>query len=165
MAGNAPPARTPESPPVHIPSLGYRILVAGLRIIPAFLVLIAIPAAALTFVNSHGVSLPISVYSVTVFGIALLAIGAAQYVLKPTVAYGPLTVAYSSVVIVYLYYASTLSPYHLSVPGGTASIAAGFALFLYLLMVVPAFGVIAGVLTTVEDVRDPRERLPFDFPG
>jgi hypothetical protein len=31
-------------------------------------------------------------------------------------------------------------------------------------MVVPALALAAGVVTTIEDARVPRERLPYDYP-
>ena len=162
--------RPSASPPIlragyQVPSLGYRILVAALRLIPSFLLLIALPAAALTFIASRGFAVPISVFAVTVWGALLLAIGVAQYISKPTPAYGPVSILYSSVALAYLAYAVVLSPYRFVLPGGTASVAAGYSLLLEILMIVPALGILAGVLTTVEDARDPEERLPFDYPG
>jgi hypothetical protein len=145
--------------------LGYRIVIAGLRIIPTFLLLIALPVAAITFLNSRGIAVPITAYAVTVWGIALIALGAARYVLKPTAAFGPLTIAISGVSLLYLYYAIQLSPYRFVVPGGTVSVAAGYSTFLELVMIVPALGVVVGILTTIEDSRSRTERLPFDFPA
>jgi hypothetical protein len=165
MAAPPPRPAAPEAAPARIPSLSYRILVAALRLIPGFLLLVALPAAVLTFVNSRGYAIPISVFAVTAWGVALLVIGAAQYVLKPTRAYGPLSIAYSSVGLLYLYYALSLSPYRVSLSGGTASFAAGYGTFLEVLMIVPALGIVSGLLTTIEDARSPTERLPFDFPA
>jgi len=149
----------------QIPSLGYRILMAALRLIPSFLLLVLLPVAALAYVNARGYALPISEDAVAVWGILLVAIAAVQYILKPTPAYGPLTVLYSAVGLAYLAYAITLSPYRFVLPGGTASVAAGYSEFLELLLIVPALGILAGLLTTVEDLRTPKERLRFDFPG
>jgi len=149
----------------QIPSLGYRILVAALLLIPSFFLLVALPVAALTFVNSRGIALPISIVAVIVWGFLLLGVGTARSILKPTRAYGPLSVAASLVSLLYLLYLITLSPYRFVVPGGSASIAAGYSMFLELVMIVPAIGLVAGLLTTVEDARAPKERLPFDYPA
>ncbi len=156
---------TPESGAYRVPSLGYRILVAALRLIPSFFLLVALPVAALTFVDSRGIAVPISTNAVIVWGFLLLGLGTARSILKPTRAYGPLSVATSLVSILYLLYLIALSPYRLVVPGGSASIAAGYSMFLELALIVPAVGLIAGLLTTVEDVRAPTERLPFDYPA
>ena len=164
-APRATPVIASERTGYQIPSLGYRILMAGLRMIPSFLLLVLLPVAALLYVNARGYALPISVDAVALWGILLVAIGAAQYVLKPTAAYGPLSILYSAVGLAYLAYAITLSPYRFVLPGGTATIAAGYATFLELLLIVPALGVLSGLLTTIEDLRWPRERLPFDYPA
>lgn len=166
MSAPNPSRATPrEGPGYRIPSLGYRIVIAALRMIPTFIVLVALPVAALTFLNSRGIALPISTYAVTVWGIVLIALGAARYVLKPTPAFGPLTIVISTVSLLYLYYALLLSPYRFVVPGGTDSLAVGYSTFLELVMIVPAIGLVVGVLTTMEDARSRTERLPFDFPA
>jgi len=166
---SAPP--TPKSPPTsealgsRVPSLSYRIVVASLRLIVSFVLLIALPVAALTFVQSRGIPIPVSVGVVTVWGALLLALGTARYILRPTSAYGPLCIAVAAVALAYLYFLISLSPYQFVVPGGSASVAAGYVLFLEVLMIVPALDLLAGILTTVEDVAHPKERLPFDYPA
>jgi len=163
---SAPASAAPRiAPGYRIPSLGYRILVAALRLIPAFFLLIALPIAVLEFASSKGIALPISTAAVAVGGLALLALGAARYIAKPTRAYGPLSVAASLAGLVYLLYAISRSPYHLVIPGGSASVIAGYSLFLELMLIAPIFGIAAGILTTIEDARSPTERLPFDFPA
>ena len=148
----------------QVPSLGYRILVAALRLIPSFFLLVALPVAALSFVNSRGIALPISTTAVVVWGLILLGLGTARYIAKPTRAYGPLSVVTSFVSLLYLVYALGLSPYRLVVPGGSASVTAGYSMFLELAMIIPAIGIVVGFLVTLEDARAPGERLPFDFP-
>ena len=160
-----PPPAIPAGPGYRIPSLGYRILVAALRLIPAFFLLVILPVAALTFVNSKGIALPISTRAVAEWGLLLVALGAARYILRPTRAFGPVSIAASLVGLLYLLYAVSLSPYHLTIPGGSASVVAGYALFLELMMIVPAIGIVVGVLVTVEDARSPTERLVFDYPA
>jgi len=149
----------------QVPSLGYRILVAALRLIPSFFLLVALPVAALSFVNSRGIALPISTTAVLVWGLVLLALGTVRYIAKPTRAYGPLMIATSFVSLLYLVYALGLSPYRVVVPGGSASITAGYSMFLEVAMIIPTIGILVGLLTTVEDARTPEERLPFDFPA
>jgi len=159
----APP--TQEVPGYRIPSLAYRILVAAARLILSFIVFVGIPVAVLAYVHSRGIAIPISIAAVTTWGAVLLGLSAARYVLKPTVAYGPLSILVSGVFFAYLYYLILLSPYRFVFPGGSVSVAAGYSMFLELLMIVPIVEMAAGVLTTVEDVWHPRERLPFDYPA
>lgn len=158
-------APSSETAGYRIPSLGYRIVIAGLRIIPTFFLLIALPVAALSFANSRGIALPISTYAVTVWGIALISLGAARYILKPTRAYGPVSIAASAVVLVYLLYLLSLSPYRLTIPGGSASLAAGYTSFLEIALIMPAIGIVVGILVTIEDAGSRTERLLFDFPA
>ncbi len=163
------PSPKPAPPRVvtgyHIPSLGYRILVAALRLIPSFLLLIALPIAVLDFASSKGLAIPISTSAVAIGGLALLALGTARYIAKPTRAFGPLSIANSLAGAVYLLYAISRSPYRLVIPGGSATVVAGYATFLELMLLAPLFGIVAGILTTIEDARSPTERLPFDFPA
>ena len=161
----APTTPTPEALGYRIPSLAYRILVAALRLILSFVVFVAIPVAVLAYVHSRGVAIPISIAAVTTWGVLLLVLTAARYILKPTVAYGPLSIAVSGVFFAYLYYLVLLSPYRFVIPGGSASVAAGYSEFLEILMIVPAVEILAGILTTVEDAVHPGERLPFDYPA
>jgi hypothetical protein len=149
----------------RIPSLGYRIVVAALRLIPIFFLLVALPVAALSFLSSRGIALPLSTFAVTVWGLLLIALGTARYILKPTPAYGPLSIAASLVTAFYVLYAISLSPYRFVLPGGSASVQAGYSLFLELVLIVPVIGIVVGVLVTIEDARSPKERLPFDYPA
>ena len=160
-----PAPATPESLGYRIPSLAYRILAAAARLIVSFVLFVGLPVALLAYVHSRGINIPISIAAVTTWGIVLLGLSAARYILKPTIAYGPLSVLVSAVFFAYLYYLVSLSPYRFVIPGGSASVAAGYSMFLEILMIVPVVEMIAGVLTTVEDFAHPKERLPFDYPA
>lgn len=168
MSAPANVAVTPPAAPAlpsRIPSLGYRILIAGFRVVLSFVFFVAVPVAVLAYVHSRGVAIPVSIAAVTTWGLLLLVLSAARYVLKPTAAFGPLSIAVSGVFLAYLYYLLMLSPYRFVLPGGSASIAAGYSMFLEILMIVPALEIVAGVLTTFEDAVHPGERLPFDYPA
>lgn len=169
MSAAAVPARAApppqEAPAYRIPSLTYRILVAAFRLILSFVLFVGLPVALLAYVHSRGLAIPISIAAVTTWGVVLLSLSAARYVLKPTVAYGPLSILVSAVFFAYLYYLVTLSPYRFVFPGGGASVAAGYSMFLEILMIVPVVEIIAGILTTIEDFASPGERLPFDYPA
>jgi hypothetical protein len=158
----------PSSPPApgsyRIPSLGWRILGGALRLIPLVVLLIGLPVAALTFVQSHGISLPIPIATVEAAGIAITILVVARYILRPTVLYGPLSIAASAVTLVYLYVVLVDATYHLTIPNVDVDIGIGYGNLILLLMVVPALALTAGVLTTIEDIAAPGERLPFDFP-
>jgi len=160
-----PPAAPPPDPaPYSIPSLGYRILAGGARLVPLLVGLVGLPVAALTLLQSHGISLPVSIVTVTVAGVAISVLSTVRYIVRPTRAYGPVSVATSGVTLAYVLVLLTQSTYRISVPGSTVSIALGYARLLDLILLVPALALVAGLVTTVEDIVAPRERLPFDYP-
>lgn len=154
-------------PPVgnyRIPPLGNRILVGGLRLIPTVLLLVGIPAGILTYLGSHGLNLPLSVLTVTIAGLVIAALSTARYVLKPTRLYGPLSIATSAVALVYLLAILAVAQVTLHLSHPAISIGVDYSKIIELVLLVPALGLAAGVVTTIEDVRSPRERLPFDYP-
>lgn len=159
---------TPEpSPPTvgyQVPSLGWRILGGALRLVPLVVLLVGLPVAALTFLQSHGISLPIPIRTVEYAGIAITALIVARYIAKPTVAYGPLCIATAAFALGYLYVLFLDATYRLAIPGASVAISITYSDLILLLMLGPALALVAGVLTTVEDAGASKERLPFDFP-
>lgn len=158
----------PTPPPTvvgyRIPPLGWRILGGALRLVPLVVFLVGLPVAALTFLQSHGIALPLPILTVEIAGIVITALIVARYILKPTAAYGPLSVATSAVTLVYLWVIFVDATYRLAVPGVPVTVSIGYGLLILVLMVGPVLALTAGALTTVEDARAPKERLPFDFP-
>jgi hypothetical protein len=158
------PLTGPAPPRYRIPSLGWRITVAALRIIPLMILFIGLPAAALSFLGSHSIPLPLSILVVTVAGALITAFSTARYVAKPTRWYGPISVASSAIVIGYVLYILANSSYAFGLPNGSATLHVQYTLLIEALLVVPALALAAGVVTTIEDARAPQERLPYDFP-
>lgn len=156
--------RVPAPVGYQIPSLGYRILAGGLLLVPLLVLLVVIPDAALAYLASHGIAWPISRVTVTVGGIAISVLTTARYVFKPTRAYGPLSVATSGASLAYLFVVWLGATYHIAVPNSSVVLTIGYAELVELLLLVPAIALVAGLVTTIEDLRFPRERLPFDFP-
>ncbi len=158
------PAPTPGKLGYRIPPLGWRIMVAALRLIPLMLLFVGLPAAALTFLASHSIALPLSIVVVTVAGAVITALSTARYIAKPTRLYGPLSIASSAFVLGYVLYILGQSTYAFALPGSDITIHFAYATLIELLLIVPALSLAAGIVTTVEDARAPRERLPFDYP-
>ncbi|MGD0250652.1 MAG: hypothetical protein ABSB97_07205 [Thermoplasmata archaeon] len=147
-----------------VPSLGYRILAGGARLVPLLVVLVGLPVAALTFLQSHGISLPVSILTVEVAGIVISVLSTLRYILRPTRLYGPLSVATSAVTIGYLLVLLAQATYRITIPNSSAVVAIGYTRLLELALIVPLLALAAGLVTTVEDLRAPRERLPYDYP-
>jgi hypothetical protein len=160
----APPDTGPVPGQYRLPSWGHRILGGALRLVPLALLLVGLPVAILTFLQSNGISIPYPILVVELAGIALTALIVARYIFRPTSAYGPLMIAVSAVSLVYLYYIFLNSTYTLRIPNAQVAIGVTYTDLILLLMIVPALTLVAGIVTTAEDVSRPRERLPFDFP-
>jgi hypothetical protein len=148
-----------------VPSLGWRILAGALILVPMVVLFIGLPVGLFSFLGSHGIAPPIPLATIEAFGIALSVLVTLRYILKPTVAYGPLAVATAGVTLGYLYLLLVAATYVISVPNANVAIAVGYSDLILLLMIGPALALTAGVLTLVEDVARPKERLPFDFPA
>lgn len=153
-----------EAPPgARIPSLGRRVAIGILRLVPVMIVLVGVPLGALTFLESHGVSVPISTLQITLGGTALALLGFARYVLRPTRAFGPVSMLGSLVAIVYLL--SLVPNASVSIPAGQGStVTFTYATLFLVLAVIPAIRILSAFVTTVEDWLHPGERLPFDYP-
>lgn len=172
--GAAAPAPAPAPTPLgsvppgvgyNVPSLGWRILGGGLRLIPLLIALVGLPVAALTFLSAHGIAPPIPIATVEYAGIAIAVLVTLRYILKPTAAYGPLSVATSAVGLLYLYVIWLGATYRVSIGNSGAGIQLGYADLILLLMIGPALALIAGIVTTYADVAHPGQRLPFDYPA
>lgn len=156
------PPRTVEA--YRLPSLGYRIVVAAIRLVPLVLVLVAFPVAVLTYLASRSIVLPVSIPTVTVFGLAICAASTARYLARPTRAYGPTSMLTASLEIAYLLTLLLQSTYRFDVPQSSVTISVTYSRLLEILLAVPALWLGASIVTTVEDFRSPTERFPFDFP-
>jgi hypothetical protein len=161
---SAPGTPAPRPEAYQVPSLGYRILAGGGRLVPLLVVLVGIPVAGLEYLAAHQVSLPISIVTVAGYGVAISVLSTARYVAKPTRAYGPLSMATSVVAFSYLFTLWLQATYRISVPNSAMTISIGYVELVDLLLLVPALALVAGLISSVEDLRSPTERLPFDFP-
>ncbi|MCI4373000.1 MAG: hypothetical protein L3K02_05100 [Thermoplasmata archaeon] len=159
-----PPGPAAANLGYRVPTLGWRITVAALRIIPLMILFIGLPVAALGFLQSHSIPLPLSIVVVTIAGAIITALSTARYIAKPTRIYGPLSVAASAFVLIYVLFLLGQSTYSFQIPGSDISLHLGYTTLIELLLLVPALALVAGIVTTVEDARAARERLPYDFP-
>jgi hypothetical protein len=159
-----PPAYAPgiAAPVAHVPSLARRLTFGALRLVPLLIVYVVLPNVSLQALQSQGLVSGLPLAQVTVFGAGLAVLSTAAYVVRPTRAYGPLSVVSSLGKVLYLVYFATFAWVALSL--STVGIQLDFGNLLLLLAVLPVFGIVSGVLITIEDARHPGERLPFDYP-
>ncbi|HTW54931.1 MAG TPA: hypothetical protein VMG36_00555 [Thermoplasmata archaeon] len=146
-----------------VPSLPWRVAGACALLLVGLLVLVYVPEAVLRMLAAHSIPSPLPVATLAAAGVAVAVLWALRYVSKPTRAYGPLTMLLAAVEIGYLLLLYADATFRLPVPNVTISI--GYARLVELLLIVPALTLAAGLVTTIEDVRSPGERLPFDYPA
>ncbi|MCI4325689.1 MAG: hypothetical protein L3K00_07425 [Thermoplasmata archaeon] len=156
-------ASPPPAAQAKIPSLPRRILVASLRMVGLLIVFVAIPLGLLQFLSSHGVTPPYSLLTVSAVGIVLAILGASATVARPTQAYGPLALASSVILFLWLLALAKHGVVQIGIgSGGYLQLSYGNAILLVAL--VPLLLAVAAIGTTAEDLRRPGERLPFDYP-
>jgi hypothetical protein len=159
-----PNATAPGHARVQLPSLPGRCVVGGLITIVLFLLLVLIPIAILNLLTPHGVTVSVPISTIQIAGILLAFLVGVRYILRPTRALGPASMAISLTALLYLW--SIRSNASIGVaPGGAFGITIGFAALLTLLLLVPGLGLIAGAFTAYEDFRHPGERLALDYPA
>jgi hypothetical protein len=123
---------------------------------------VLVPAAFLAQLRSLGVHAPVDPLAVAIWGMVLVALGTAEYLVRPTRAYGPATIAYALAILGYLLWLGARSP--LSVTYHGATLALGYGGLLSIAMLVPLLELVSGILDTAEDARRPGERVRLDFP-
>ena len=146
-----------------IPSLPWRVAGACALLLGALLFLVYLPEAVLRMLAEHSIPPPLPIATLAAAGVAIAVLLALRHVAKPTRAFGPLTMLTALVEIGYLLLLYADATFRLQVPNATISI--GYARLIELLLIVPALTLSAGLVTTIEDLRAPGERLPFDFPA
>jgi len=165
----SPPAAPVAGPPGTVvgtprrPSLVRRAIVAVLLLVPSILFFAIVPAGLLGITAGFGLESGVGAASIALGGILLAALWAAQYVVRPTVAFGPVSVVASTVALAYLWW--LVPQAHIAVAfmsNGSASLSYGTVI--ELLMLVPAFGLASGAVSLVEDVVRPGERVAQEFP-
>ncbi|MFI5414293.1 MAG: hypothetical protein ACHQ16_01270 [Candidatus Lutacidiplasmatales archaeon] len=158
---------TPPNPPAirraNVPSLPRRVFFGSLRLIGLLIVFVAIPLGLLQFLSANGITPPYSLLTVSAVGVMLAVIGATASVARPTRAYGPLALAGSVILFLWLLALARNGTLRIAFgSGGLFELDYGNAILLIAL--VPLLGALAAICTTAEDARSPGERLPFDYP-
>ena len=161
-AGSIRPGPRPVN--YRVPSFGHRLTIGLLQFFLLVIALVVIPVAMLGYLQSLAITLPVSVTVEVAYGLALSVLLAARYVVRPTRAYGPVSMAVAAVTIVFFVTLIIQATYRFNVPQTTVAISIVYVRFFELLLLVPVFSLLAGLVTTIEDIRSPTERLPFDYP-
>lgn len=156
---------TPPDPSTYsIPSAASRASVAALWLVPTVLIYVVVPYLGLTELARYGIATSYTLGFIVLAGIALAVLGAIRSFARPTRAYGPLSMLVSAFAIFYLLYLSHASTFSINL-GSTGGLTLGYGALLTLFAVVPLVRIGSGLLTTLEDLTRPKERLPFDYPA
>jgi hypothetical protein len=160
-AAPAPTAGTPK-PVLRIPPLGRRIAYGSIRAALTIVAIVIVPWWLFNLVNGYGFTTPISIAGLVLLGIVVAVVGGLRCIARPTKAFGPLTSVASLVSLAYLLYLIPIASVGFS-PDDKISIALDFGKFLQYALLVPLFGIAAGIVTTVEDLVRPGERVFYEY--
>ena len=153
----------PPMPPARVPSLGRRLVFGVLRLIPTILLWVVLPYAALTRLGSLGLQSSLNLSTIVIVGTVLAVLGSIRYIVKPTVAFGPVGAVGSAITAAYLFTLGQSAQFSFAGPSHV-TLGLEYGTILELLAIVPLFGIAAALVTTAEDLVHPGERLPFDYP-
>ena len=127
-------------------------------------VLAVIPFEVVQRLGGFGVTTGATAAELFAAGIVLAALAGARSFAKPTRAYGPVSLVTAAAGIGYLLWLAGRATVAIA-PTADVGIALGYGTILELLAIAPALGLVAALVTTIEDARHPGERLPFDYPA
>jgi len=97
------------------------------------------------------------------YALAIVALLAGlSIVTKPTQAWGPVRVMSAGFDLIYIVYLLQSPIYTTAIHGFAITLTYGRILELFLIP--PAIGLLAGIVTTIGDIRHPWERVSFQFP-
>lgn len=162
----APPAPPPAPRLPALPSIARRVLVGVGITVALLLLLVIVPLqviARLNALSGAGFSLSLPNSDIVLYGVAVALLYGLRAAFRPSRAFGPLTIAASGVSVLYLLYLARHATF--SVTGGDVGIQLGAGPFFMLLAIVPLFGVLSGIVTSVEDFARPGERLSYEYPA
>ncbi|MCI4347990.1 MAG: hypothetical protein L3J97_05160 [Thermoplasmata archaeon] len=170
-----PPGQTPSIPydpdasgapvtePYQPPGVsGARITGAVLLTIVYFILIGYVPYYIEEYAVKYGLSAPISPTFLLFAGAIVAIVAGLSIATKPTRAWGPVRVLSAGVDIVYIFYLLQNPIYTTTIHGFSITLA--YARILELLLIPPVIALIAGVVTTIGDIRHPWERVRLQFP-
>ena len=153
---------TAPAPVLRIPSLARRVTIGSIRAALTIVGIVLVPWWLLNLLGGFGLTTPVALAGIAVLGMLVAIIGALRYIARPTRAFGPMTSVASLVSLAYLLYLIPIASVGLD-HGNDVSIALDFSRFLQYALLVPLFGIAAGIVTTVEDFVRPGERVRYEY--
>jgi len=162
-ASYPPPNSPPAPPPYQPPGIsGARIAGAVSLTLLYFGLVGLLPFYLEQYAARYGISAPISPTFLLVAGAFVAILAGLSIATKPTRAWGPVRVMSAGFDLIYIFYLLQNPVYTTAIHGFAITLT--YSRILELFLIPPAIGLIAGVVTTLGDIRHPYERVSFQFP-
>jgi hypothetical protein len=114
------------------------------------------------YAGRYGLKAPIAPAFLLLAGAAVAVLAGLSIATKPTRAWGPVRVMSAGFDLIYIFYLLQNPVYSTTIHGFTITLA--YTRILELFLIPPAIGLLAGVLTSIGDIRHPWERIQLQFP-
>ncbi len=151
-------------PVARLPGLGRRVAMASAVFVVAEIGIALVPFEALRRLSGLPIALGVTPFEVLAAGTVLALLTAARHFSKPSRAYGPVAITAAVAGIAYLLWLAAHATIAVD-PGHGVGVTLTYGTVLELMAVAPALSLVSAVVTTLEDLRHPGERLPFDYPA
>jgi hypothetical protein len=114
------------------------------------------------YAKRYGLSAPIDPAFLLVAGAIVSVLAGLSIATKPTRAWGPVRVMSAGFDVIYILYLLQNPVYATTIHGFT--IVLTYSRILELFLIPPAIGLVAGLVTSIGDIRHPWERIQLQFP-
>lgn len=115
------------------------------------------------YAGRYGLNAPIEPAFLLVAGGAVAVLAGLSFATKPTRAWGPVRVLAAGVDIIYIVYLLQNPVYSTTFHGFAITLT--YTRILELFLIPPLIGFLAGVVTSIGDIRHPWERIQLQFPS
>jgi len=144
------------------PSVGSRAGGGSIVAVVLFVAYVLVPVVLFSELRALAITPPVAQTDLAIAGVVLAALGTAQYLLKPTRAFGPVSIVYALALLGYLDWLGARSPISFALQGATVTV--GYHTLILIASIVPLLALLGGIAATLEDATEPGERVRVDFP-
>jgi hypothetical protein len=114
------------------------------------------------YAGKYGLASPIAPAVLLIAGAIVAGLAGLSIATKPTRAWGPVRVMSAGFDLIYIFYLLQNPVYATTIHGFTIILT--YSRILELFLIPPAIGLLAGVVTSIGDIRHPWERIQLQFP-
>jgi hypothetical protein len=153
----------PDPPGVRRPSLGGRVALAVVLLVPLLALTVGLPTYALGELHVAGATSLISSVQVVVGGVVLSALWALAFVLRPTRLYGAAGMARATATSLYFVLLAPFASVTFPLPHGILG-TIQYGELLVAFAIVPVFGFVGSLFVLVSDRHNLDTRLRLEYP-